>query len=157
MLYSWFSLYVHFEIYENILKLKCWLLTFTWYKALPLYHFLYDFWRKMFLLYSINWPIFIDWLPLLLEILGNICIVIICYPVCDIINLETKLSFLIKLFSGMTKKSFETKSMKLRAFFIIFKGLSLAINCLRSDIEPLTQNRFLISDEIFCLCKFAEM
>ena len=35
-------------------------------------HFVYDFSRKMFLtLYSINWPNFIDWLPLLLEILGN--------------------------------------------------------------------------------------
>ena len=36
-------------------------------------YFVYDFSRKMFLmLYSINWPNFIVWLPLLLEILGNI-------------------------------------------------------------------------------------
>ena len=41
-------------------------------------HFAYDFSTKMFLLYSINWPNFIAWLPLLLEILGNMCIAIVC-------------------------------------------------------------------------------
>ena len=41
-------------------------------------HFVYDFSRKIFLkLYSINWPNFVS-LPLLLEILGNMCIVIVC-------------------------------------------------------------------------------
>ena len=42
-------------------------------------HFVYDFSIKMFLrLYSINWSNFIVWLPLLLEILGNMCIAIVC-------------------------------------------------------------------------------
>ena len=42
-------------------------------------HFVYDFSRKMFLkLYSISWPNFTVWLPLLLEILGNMCITILC-------------------------------------------------------------------------------
>ena len=42
-------------------------------------YFLYDFSRKMFfMLYSINWPNFIVWLPLLLEILGNKYIKIVC-------------------------------------------------------------------------------
>ena len=42
-------------------------------------YFVYDFSTKMFLmLYSINWPNFIVWLPLLLEILGNMCITIVC-------------------------------------------------------------------------------
>ena len=43
-------------------------------------HFSYDFSKKkMFLmLHSINWPIFIVWLPLLFEILGNICIKVVC-------------------------------------------------------------------------------
>ena len=41
-------------------------------------HFAYDFSRKMFLmLQSINWLNFIVWLPLLLEILGNMCIKIV--------------------------------------------------------------------------------
>ena len=42
-------------------------------------HFLHEFLRKMFLmLHSINWPNFIVWLPLLLEILGNMCIMVVC-------------------------------------------------------------------------------
>ena len=42
-------------------------------------HFMYDFSTKMFLmLYSINWQNFIPWLPLLIEILGNMCIAIVC-------------------------------------------------------------------------------
>ena len=42
-------------------------------------HFAYDFSRKIFaMLYSINWPNFIVWLPSLLEILLNMCIANIC-------------------------------------------------------------------------------
>ena len=43
------------------------------------------FFHKIFFLYF-NWPNFFLWLSLLLEISGNMCIVIICYPVCDVIN-----------------------------------------------------------------------
>ena len=59
-------------------------------------HFVYDFSRNIFLWYSINWPNFIVWLPSLREILGSMCIVIICFPVYDVINLEIVCSFLIK-------------------------------------------------------------
>ena len=42
-------------------------------------HFLLNFWRKTFItLY--HWPNFIAWLALMLEILGNVCIVMICCP-----------------------------------------------------------------------------
>ena len=52
-------------------------------------HFGYDFSRKMFFMsYSINLPNFIIWLSLLLDISGNMCIVIICFPVCDVIILK---------------------------------------------------------------------
>ena len=62
-------------------------------------HFLHNFWRKIFLLlYSINWPNFIVWLPLLCEILGNMCIAIVCKPGCDVMNFEVNLIFLINLF-----------------------------------------------------------
>ena len=62
-------------------------------------HFLHDFWRKIFfLLYSINSPSFIVWLPLLREILGNMCIVIVCLPGCDAMKFEVNLIFLIKPF-----------------------------------------------------------
>ena len=66
-------------------------------------HFVYGFSRKMFLmLYSINLPNFIVWLPLLLGILGNMCIV--CSTGCKVIKLEVNLVFLIKPLCYMTKK-----------------------------------------------------
>ena len=69
-------------------------------------HFMYDFLRKMFfMLHSVNWPTFIAWLFLLLEILGNMCIAIVCFPDCDVINFEINLIFLIRLFFSLTKKS----------------------------------------------------
>ena len=55
------------------------------------------------MLYSINWPNLIVWLPLLLVILGNVFIVIICYPVFDVINFEINLSFFIKQFFYIIK------------------------------------------------------
>ena len=74
-------------------------------KASP-QHFVYGFQRKIFLmLYSIKWPGFIVWLPLLLEILGNMWIAIVCLPCCDVINFKINLIFLIKPFLYMTKKS----------------------------------------------------
>ena len=42
---------------------------------------------------------------LLLEILGKMCIVIICSPISDVINIEINHSFLIKTFFYITKKS----------------------------------------------------
>ena len=69
-------------------------------------HFVFDFSAKMFLmLYSINTPNFIVWLPLLLEILGNVCIAIVCQPGCNVINFEIDLIFLIEPFFYMTEKS----------------------------------------------------
>ena len=82
------------KVIETKLQTTC----FTWYKAflknkrglelvfLP--HFLRNFGRKIFLLYSITWPNFNVWLPLLREILGNMCIAIVCQPGCDIINFD---------------------------------------------------------------------
>ena len=45
---------------------------------------------------SCNWPYFTVLSPLLLEILGNICITIACLPGCDATNFENNLIFLIK-------------------------------------------------------------
>ena len=62
-------------------------------------HFLYDFSTEIFLmLYSINWPKLIICLPLLLEILGNMCIVIVYYPGCDVMDFKINLIFLIEQF-----------------------------------------------------------
>ena len=98
-------------------------------------HFVYDFLRKMFvMLHSINWPILIAWLPLLLEISSNICIKIICQPGCDVIKFELSLIFLIKPICYMTKKSrqklkyLENKKSfwsEIKSLFHHFKGLSV--------------------------------
>ena len=110
-----FLLYEQVEFYQNILKLSCWPLAFTLYKVffektclqlISLPHFMRDFWRKILLaLYLINRPSSIASLPLLLQILGNMCIVIIFCPVCDVINFEINHSFFIKPFFYITKKS----------------------------------------------------
>ena len=50
------------------------------------------------MLYSINWPNYIIWFLLLLEILTKMCISIACSPGCDVINFEINLIFLIKPF-----------------------------------------------------------
>ena len=108
-------------------------------------HFVYDFSRKiLFIIYSINWPNLFVWLPLLLEILGNKCIVIVCSPGCDVVHFEINFIFLIKPFFYMTKnqnKSWEQKEVLKRnkkAFLIIFKGLSVAKNRLRTESLPFT-------------------
>ena len=57
------------------------------------------------MIYAINCPHFIVWLPLLREISDNKCIAIVNYPVCDVISFEIYLCFLIQPFSYMTKNS----------------------------------------------------
>ena len=62
-------------------------------------HFVYDFSTKIFLmLYSINYPNFIAWFSLLVGLLGNICIAIVCYPCCDVMDFEINLIFLLESF-----------------------------------------------------------
>ena len=69
-------------------------------------HFVYDFSRKILLmLYSINWQSFIVWSSLLLGIFEDICIVIVCCPVFDVINFEINRSFFFKPFFYITKTS----------------------------------------------------
>ena len=97
--------------------------------------FVYGSSRKIFVMsYFINWPSFIVWLLLLIVILGTMCIVIICCPVCDVINFKINHSFLVKPFFYITKKSEQTVNisetkrafnMKQKVFFIIFKEPSL--------------------------------
>ena len=53
----------------------------------------------------IDLPNFIVCLTLGLEILGNMCIVIVYYPVCDVIKFEINHSFFLKRFFCITKKS----------------------------------------------------
>ena len=94
-------------LYQNILKLSCKQISFTSHKAflknkrdleiVCLPHFLHEFWIKIFLfLYSVNGQNFIVQLPLLCEILANMCVVIVCKPGCNVIHFKINLTFLIK-------------------------------------------------------------
>ena len=68
-------------------------------------HFMYDFWRKTFLmLQSIERPNLIVCFPLLLEILNNICIVIVSQPACYVIILKLTLAFLSSHFPTWSKE-----------------------------------------------------
>ena len=121
-------------------------------------HFLYDFPMKMLLIWhSINRPNFIVWLTLLFEILGNLCITIVCLPGCNLIKFEINLSFLIKPFCYMTKKSrqklkyLETEKSfwgEIKGFIIIFEGLSVAKKCLRPVGLSLRHVFYILS---FCM------
>ena len=112
-------------------------------------HFVYE---KMFLmLFSINWPNFINWLHLLLEILVNMCITIVCCPGCDAINIEINLIFFMKSFFYMTKKSrqnfkyIENKKGswgKIKTFFVISCTFKLELAPLTS--EKWHDERFLV-------------
>ena len=56
-------------------------------------HFVYDFSQKnVSHVTFINWPNFIVWLPLLLKILGNMCITNVCWLDCNVIKFESTLS-----------------------------------------------------------------
>ena len=110
-------------------------------------HFMHDFWRKIYLtLYFINWLNFITWQPLFLEILSNICIVIICCWFHDVINFEINHGFLIKPSFYITKtqdknvnisRTKKTFNMKWKLVFIISEVLSIVRNCLRPESGPL--------------------
>ena len=92
-------------------------------------------------------------LPLLLEISDNMCIVTVCIPDCEATSLEIYLSFLIKPFFYITKKSEQKikyskneKNFKgeIKACFIIFKGFSVA-RCIRPDSAFLKNYSHIVS------------
>ena len=78
------------------------------------------------MLYSINWPNFVVWLSLPFELLGNMCIGIICCPACEVMNFEINHGFLINPFFLIPKKSRQNyKYLKNEKIFIILKEPSL--------------------------------
>ena len=76
------------------------------------------------------------------------CIEIVCFPGCDVMNFEINLISLMYRFSTRlksqdknvnilrTKRAFK---MKQKAFFLIFKGLSVAKNRLRPESRTLNK------------------
>ena len=95
---------------------------------------LHDFWRKIFITLYSSLP---DWLRFLRY--WAICILWLLF-VSDVISFEITLTFLIKPFSYMTKKSGQ-KSKYQNIIFqeevkTIFKGVSFITNCLSSKSGP---------------------
>ena len=115
-----FLLYAQIEGCRNILKLRCRPLLFVSFKAfsknkkrsgtsLPLI-FAALFLRKAYISRYILLPDhFIIWLPLLLERFVNMCTAVLCFPDCEVINLEINFCFFIKPFFNVTKKSGQKK------------------------------------------------
>ena len=69
-------------------------------------------------------------------------ITIVCFPGYDVIDFEINLIFLIEPFSYITRESTQkfkyldnkkNDEAEIKTFFIIFKGLSVAKNCLRPE------------------------
>ena len=135
------------------------------------------FQEKMFLVYhSINWPNFIDWLPLLLEIFSNMCITVVSWPGYDVIKFKINLMFLIKPFWYMTKRSRQKLKYvengmsfwgEIKTFFIIFKAASAAKNYLRPESAPLKIHQRSITESFLlksccstlrlCRCSFIQL
>ena len=88
------------------------------YKSLGLIfpsHFVYDFSRKVFsMLCSINWPNIVVWLPLLLGIFGNMCVVITCFPVFHVTDFEINLAFVSSRFPTWSKNSGQNTAQKMK-------------------------------------------
>ena len=64
------------------------------------------------------------------------CMAIVCFPGCDVMNFEINLILLINILIILRKK--RVLKVKLKAFFIILKVLSVAKNFLRPVSTPLT-------------------
>ena len=85
------------------------------------------------------------------------CITIVFKPACDVIKFEIKLIILIKPFFYMTKMSRQKlkyieneKSFRgeIKSIFTIFKGLSVAKNCIRPDSAPLSRRSIILTASV---------
>ena len=102
-------------------------------------HFVYEFSRKMSHVIFINWPNFISDCLCFLRFWG-ICVMqlffFIGFGVMNFFSLIRSFFHMTKYFNNLrTKRAFK---MKQKAFFIIFKGRSVAKNCPRRKSVPLT-------------------
>ena len=110
-------------------------------------HFVYVFSRFSF---YVNWRNFIVWLPLLLEILGNMCIIIVCFPVCDVINSELTLAFISSRFPTWPEKSGQNFE-KIKKLFSSFLKNFLNKNNFLSRWEPDFRVKNSINIDLTCL------
>ena len=83
---------------------------------------MYDFSRKMFLLlYSTDWPNLIVRLPLLLEILGNICIAIVCICITIALSKVFKLTLSFESSRISTWPNCEDRNLNISRTKTVFK------------------------------------
>ena len=105
---SLFLLYAKLRAIKSI-ETKLQTIAFTSYKAFlgnkkrsgtsSLAYFLHDFSIKVFIILYSTWPNLFAWLPMLREILGNMCItIVVCWSGCDVINFGINLVRRIKPF-----------------------------------------------------------
>ena len=88
------------------------------------------------------------------------CIAIVCFPGCDVINFEIKLILLIKPFYMTKESSKKLKHLRTKrafngekiAFFIIFKMLSVAKNCPKTDSALLIKNKNKCTEKFYRNC-----
>ena len=94
--YSFFIFFFQVKEYQNILKLTWKLLAPTSNKVFSkskkrfgtsLFASFSAWFCKKHFTHAMNWPNFNVWLPLHFEISGDMFIVIVCYPVCEVIGL----------------------------------------------------------------------
>ena len=126
-----------------MLRLTCWPLAFTLYKgflknkrrsgnSFSTLFLAWCFKKKIYIVLFTDKILLPDCFYFLIYCVIGVCIVIICCPVCDVINFKINRNFLIKPFFYVTKKSVQkckisrTKrafSIKWKAFFTIFNLL----------------------------------
>ena len=117
-------------------------------------------------MHSIKWPNLIFWLPLLREILGNMCTCTCLLTRLWRHEFEINLIFLIKTFllhdqKVMTKNEtfWERKELlkvKLKAFLIISTGISVIKNCLTPYRAPLNFSMIEL-DVFFFFCELHDV
>ena len=117
-------------------------------------HFVYNFSRNISPCYILLNDLIS--LPLPLEVLGNMCITVVCFPSCDIINLNLNLLLIKPLFymTGNSRQKFKyfenQKSFQgeIRSIFHHFKRLSVAKNWVYKNLQVYS---FFVNLTLDCL------
>ena len=105
-------------------------------------HFEYDFSGKIC---SINWPNFIAWLPLLLQILGKVCIASVRFPACNVVSFEINFVFLDKKLKNFHLPKI-VSDLRVHLSRLIYKVIQLAqtSNILKESLMAETNLKFCV-------------
>ena len=105
-------------------------------------HFEYDFSGKIC---SINWPNFIAWLPLLLQILGKVCIASVRFPACNVVSFEINFVFQDKKLKNFHLPKI-VSDLRVHLSRLIYKVIQLAqtSNILKESLMAETNLKFCV-------------